>query len=374
MPLTTKNIALVSLVILASAVTVRADEARNDAIIVRAIERMEGYDYSENEKVKAAIARHIDRSKGTTEYLTLLKRFRPEGLKQKIEAVLYSDDNSSAVEAAKIMTDTEGGPTRLRQLLRSEDQEAAARVAEVLGFLATGRTHRILSDYASDDKIPYSVRRATVVGLTKSAGGSRALLDIAASKKLVGDSRLLAGALLARSTDESIRTRAANVLPQPAMNDRKPLPPIDKLATMKGDADAGLKLFRSTATCSNCHVVNQFGKEVGPNLSEIGSKLSREAMLASILDPSAGISHNYENYSVLTEAGQVIVGIKVSQTDDEVVIRTAEAIDRKIPANEIELIKKSDKSIMPENLHHAFSQQGLVDIIEYMTTLRKNTK
>jgi putative heme-binding domain-containing protein len=372
MPSTTKKIITLALFLLVALPgTARADDVRNDAIIVRAIERMEGYDYSDNEKVKAAISRHIDRSVGTTEYLKLLKRFRPEGLNQKIEAVLYADDNSSAVEAAKIMTDTEGGPTRLRELLRSEDSQGAARVAEVLGFLATGRTHRILSDYASDDKITYDVRRATVVGLTKSAGGSRALLDIAASKNLVGDSRLLAGALLARSTDEEIRTRAAEVLPQPEMKDRKPLPPIDKLATISGDIDAGMKLFRSTATCSNCHVVDGFGKEVGPNLSEIGSKLSREAMLASILDPSAGISHNYENYSVLTESGQVIVGIKVSETDQEVVIRTAEAIDRKIPAGDIELIKKSEKSIMPENLHHAFSQQGLIDIVQYMTTLKK---
>ena len=33
--------------------------ARNDAIIVRAIERMQGYDYSGNDHVQAAIARHI---------------------------------------------------------------------------------------------------------------------------------------------------------------------------------------------------------------------------------------------------------------------------------------------------------------------------
>ncbi|MGB7343662.1 MAG: hypothetical protein WBD20_05595, partial [Pirellulaceae bacterium] len=60
-----------------------------------------------------------------------------------------------------------------------------------------------------------------------------------------------------------------------------------------------------------------------------------------------------------------------SETADEVVIRTAEAIDRKIPTDEIEQLKKSDKSIMPENLHHSFDQQGLLDIVEYMMTLKK---
>ncbi|NND97919.1 MAG: c-type cytochrome [Pirellulaceae bacterium] len=351
--------------------SVRADQARDDAIVVRAIERMAGYDYKSNPKVVAAIERHISRQAGTTEYLELLKRFRPDGMQQKIESLLFADDNSAAVEAAKMMGDLPDGPMRLRKLLKSKETQQAARVAEVLGLLGNGRSHKILSDYASDAEIAYDVRRAAVVGLTKSDGGEKTLLGLAASKRLVGDTRLIAGALLARARNEDVRKQAAEILPQPATKDRKPLAPVDKLAAMTGDAARGQKVFRGVATCANCHVVDQHGKEVGPNLSEIGSKLSREAMLTSILDPSAGISHNYENYSVLTDGGQVIVGIKISQTDDEVVIRTAEAIDRKIPMAEVELIKKSEKSIMPENLHHAFSQKDLVDIVEYMTTLKK---
>ena len=140
---------------------------------------------------------------------------------------------------------------------------------------------------------------------------------------------------------------------------------------MKGDISNGLQLFRGVATCSNCHVIDKFGKEVGPDLSEIGSKLSREAMYTSILDPSAGISHNYETYILLTADGQVINGLKMSETPEEVIIRTPEGIDRKIAQDEIEEIKKSDKSIMPENLHHTIDQKGLLDIVEYMTTLKK---
>jgi putative heme-binding domain-containing protein len=89
------------------------------------------------------------------------------------------------------------------------------------------------------------------------------------------------------------------------------------------------------------------------------------------LDPSAGISHNYENYIVLLDTGQVISGIKVSESGEELVIRTAEAIDRRIRLNQIEAIKKSEKSIMPDNLHHTVDQQGLVDIVEYLMTLKK---
>ena len=348
-----------------------ADQARDDAIVVRAVQRMQGYDYKSDAKVKSAVLRHIDRSQGTPEYIGLVKRFRPDGIEDKLQKMLLADNRSAAVEAAQLLCDLPEGPVRLRSSLKSKDVRQAAQVAEILGLLGNGRTHHILGDTASDEKQPYEVRRAAVAGLARNQGGEKALLALAESKKLIGDTRLLAGALLSRAKDANVKSKAAKILPQPAMKDQKPLAPLDQLAAMKGDVDAGLKLFRGKATCAKCHIVGEFGKEVGPNLSEIGSKLSREAMLTSILDPSAGISHNYEGYTVLTGDGNVIAGIKVSETDTEVIIRTAEAIDRRIPKDDVERLKKSEKSIMPENIHHEFDQQGLIDIVEYMLTLKK---
>jgi len=134
-----------------------------------------------------------------------------------------------------------------------------------------------------------------------------------------------------------------------------------------------MAIFRGVATCANCHIVDGFGKQVGPDLSEIGSKLSREAMFTSILAPSAGISHNYENMIALTEDGRVVNGVLVSETDDKLVLRTAEAIDLEFDQDDIVDVKKSEKSIMPENLHHTTDQQGLVDMVEYLMGLKKKS-
>lgn len=353
----------------------KADDAlraRNDAIIVRAIERMQGYDYSSDEHVQAAIARHIARSEGTAEYMKLAKNFRPEGMAAQLERMLLGDvSDSIKVEAAGLLGESGDGPKRLRQLLHSESIPDAAGVANILGLLGNGRSTKMLSEVAADPERAFEVRKNAVVGLARNKNGEKILLDLAASKKLAADTRLLAGGILGRSRDGGVRKRASELLPQPQQKDREPIAPIDELAAMKGNTEAGMQLFRGVGTCANCHIVDKHGKEVGPNLSEIGSKLSREAIFTSILDPSAGISHNYENYIVLTDAGQIINGIKLSETDDEVVIRTAEAIDRKIPQDEIEQLKKSEKSIMPDDLHQTVDQKGLVDIIEYMMTLKK---
>lgn len=93
-------------------------------------------------------------------------------------------------------------------------------------------------------------------------------------------------------------------------------------------------------------------------------------MLVAIINPSAGISHNYEAYSALTEDDQLVTGLLVSKNDSEVILKDKDGIERKFALADVEL-KKLETSLMPNNLHDLFDQQGLVDIVEYMSTLKK---
>lgn len=346
--------------------------ARRDAVIVRAVERMEDEQYANHQRVQAAIARHITRHEGTAEFLRLVGRFRPEQAEPALQRMLLgSDDDSVAVEAARLLAMSREGRGWIRQLLRDGDPSQTQRVVEVLGLLGNKHFINMLVEVAREPDREYSLRSAAVRGLAASHLGANRMLQLASAGTLPADTALLAGGLLHRSSNTGIRERAAKLLPQPKQADHQPLEPLDVLATMRGDAENGLKLFRGKATCSKCHVVDGEGKEVGPDLSEIGSKLSREAMFTSILTPSAGISHNYENYVALTDAGQVIAGVKISETDEQLVLRTAEAIDRAIPKAEIVEVKKSAQSMMPADLHQTVDQQGLVDVVEYLMTLKK---
>jgi putative heme-binding domain-containing protein len=117
-------------------------------------------------------------------------------------------------------------------------------------------------------------------------------------------------------------------------------------------------------------VIGDQGKEVGPNLSEIGSKLSPQALYESILYPSAGISHNYETWTYVLSDGSVVTGIPVSDTAAEVVVKTSEGISRTVPQTEVETSKKSDVSLMPADLHAQMKVGDLVDLVEYLKTLK----
>ena len=113
-------------------------------------------------------------------------------------------------------------------------------------------------------------------------------------------------AALHRARWPEVRKKANELFPIAATKGNRPLPPMQQLAKRTGDAANGKVIFDGVGTCAKCHVVVGKGIEVGPDLSEIGNKLTKIAMYESILFPSAGISHNYENWSVLKDDGQML--------------------------------------------------------------------
>jgi putative heme-binding domain-containing protein len=205
----------------------------------------------------------------------------------------------------------------------------------------------------------------------RNAPGQAWLLAFVEKGGLPDDLKFAAANVLLSSADDAIRTAAGKHLSLPATAGGAPLPPIAELVKRSGDAARGKDLFAGAGTCGKCHKVKGEGKEVGPDLSEIGSKLSQEAMYLSILDPSAGVSFNYETWALRTFDGTVLTGILVSQTDAGVELKTAEAITHKLSKDDIEQMKKSSLSIMPADIPKLLKAQDLVDIVEYLQTLKK---
>ena len=123
-------------------------------------------------------------------------------------------------------------------------------------------------------------------------------------------------------------------------------------------------------TCSKCHVVGGEGRGVGPDLSGIGAKLSREALYAAVLAPSDAISHNYETWTAVLADGRSLTGLLVSQSPEQIVVRGVDAIDVAIPAGEVEELVRQPVSLMPADLATTLSTDELVDLISWLETLR----
>ena len=60
------------------------------------------------------------------------------------------------------------------------------------------------------------------------------------------------------------------------------------ILSLTGNAETGKAVFFQTAgiQCKNCHQIDKQGKEIGPDLSQIGKKYDRSQLLETILEPS----------------------------------------------------------------------------------------
>ncbi|MFO0928122.1 MAG: hypothetical protein U0736_13975 [Gemmataceae bacterium] len=112
------------------------------------------------------------------------------------------------------------------------------------------------------------------------------------------------------------------------------------------------------------------GRHVGPDLSMIGKKASRDNLFESILYPSKAIADQFVTWVVETNKGLVLQGLIVEETADAIVLRDAEGRDTRVAKNDIDSRTKGPKSLMPDDLAVHFSEEELIDLVEYLLTLR----
>ena len=259
----------------------------------------------------------------------------------------------------------------ISQALRGPDPALAVATADVLGNTANGSIAGPLLEVIRDASLRSDVRRSAVRAVSRVNNGAMELVKLVESKSLDGELEQAAAAALHSAPSRQAREQAQRLFPLPASKDNSPTLPISELAKLKGDATNGRIVFFSTGTCHKCHVVDGMGREIGPNLSEIGSKLSREAMFESVLYPSAGISHNYEAWTVVLSSGTTVNGLLVSNTDAELQIRGDDAIVRTFAKTDVEELVKQKISLMPADLQKTMTSQELADVVEYMQSLKK---
>jgi putative heme-binding domain-containing protein len=219
-----------------------------------------------------------------------------------------------------------------------------------------------------------TARELAVVALSSGQAGSNWLLSQQAKKALSEDVLPTVGRLLRNSPYRNIQDAAVKAFPPPGKLDLKKLPSIAVLVARKGDAEKGKKLLadsvKSNLQCLKCHTTHGVGGYIGPDLSMIGKKASRENLFESILYPSKAIADQYVTWTIETNKGISVQGLLIEETTEIVILRDAEGRDTRVNKREIESRNKSLKSIMPEDGVAHLNADELVDLVEYLFTLK----
>jgi putative membrane-bound dehydrogenase-like protein len=125
----------------------------------------------------------------------------------------------------------------------------------------------------------------------------------------------------------------------------------------------GHELFKKT--CATCHTLFGEGNRIGPDLTTANRK-DRDFLLVSIVDPSVQIRKEFLAYVVTTSNGRVATGLIAEQSPSSITLVGAKNERTRIPRNDIEEIRESPQSLMPERLLDAMKPQELRDLFSYL--------
>ncbi len=170
--------------------------------------------------------------------------------------------------------------------------------------------------------------------------------------------------LLLRQRNMALRELAERLFSDAASVDRrKVLDDYRDITTLRGDAAHGKEVFAKR--CSTCHRLNDVGTDVGPELAALANK-TPQFLLQEVLDPNRNVDGKYLEYFAATKAGQTFTGILTSESASAITLRGQEGKEQTLLRNDLDELKSTGKSLMPEGLEKDISKQDMADLFAYL--------
>ena len=159
-----------------------------------------------------------------------------------------------------------------------------------------------------------------------------------------------------------IRQRASRLFHVNA-DRQKILQAYTEVETLKGDPAKGRALFQQT--CAACHRLKEEGNAIGPDLGMMSDKPVSDFLIA-ILDPNRSVEVRYVNYTALLKNEREISGVIVTETANSITLKNSSGPEETVLRSDLQDLRSSGLSLMPEGLENAFKPQDLADLISFV--------
>jgi putative membrane-bound dehydrogenase-like protein len=289
-----------------------------------------------------------------------------------LRAVATDRSAPAARRIAAVETLVENRPPTLAPLLEGLLSDPAVRRTALrgLGSVAHDDTPaRILAVYP---QLTAEEKPDAVAALTSRPAFALALLEAVERKAVpVADVSAYAARQMHALGDAAVSDRLKRVwgeirstAPDRAALLAKYRKQLSAAFLKKGDASAGRAVFAKA--CGNCHKLFGEGGAIGPDLTG-GNRRDPEYVLSNLVDPGAEVARDYRMSLVRTADGQVLTGILLERSANRLVLQTATA-KVVLSADDVDAVKDSPLSIMPEGLAEAMTKEELRDLITYLAS------
>ena len=362
---------------------------------------------------RALIAEALNRSDDETKHLEMLNGLAaalkgqrnvpmPDGW-DAVEAKLAGSSKVEVRALARVLSLTFGSKaaqTALRDTLKdSKATESARRTA--LEALLTAKDpelppvlHSLLNDRSlrgsalralagyDDPKTPGAIlaaydslsveqKRDALNTLVSRPNYAKALLDSIASRKIPAKD-LTADVIrqLRKSKEPEVREAMTKIYGTAREVSSDKLAEIEKYraiyrrgGSQPGNASAGRVVYNKV--CVQCHVLFDSGGKVGPDITG-ANRSDMTYLLETIIDPNAVIPNEYRATDIEMKDGRSLTGIVKVMGDKTIMLQTANEVVT-IPREEIESMRQSELSMMPEGLLGPLTDDEVRNLLYYLS-------
>ncbi len=223
----------------------------------------------------------------------------------------------------------------------------------------------VLSDWAA--RAPQLRREIIAMLLVRPQWAERMLSAIASGSISPGELELSQQQQLLDHADGPIRTAATATFKRKTSAERQQI--VDRYAaaiTASGDAGRGKLAFQKH--CSTCHRLQDIGQIVGPDIAGYSGK-PLQSLLIAMFDPNQAVDPRYQSFAIALHDGRSFTGLIAEENASSLTLLAAEGKRESILRSEIEEIRSTGKSLMPEGFEQKATTDDVNDLWAFFRTM-----
>jgi cytochrome c oxidase cbb3-type subunit III len=144
----------------------------------------------------------------------------------------------------------------------------------------------------------------------------------------------------------------------------------NELTKLPGDPARGKTYYDSKGSCATCHIVDGRGGNLGPDLTNVGSRRSAAYLREALVDPGAAVSEDFLVVSIVTRNGQRIRGIRANEDSFTIQMRDSSGAFHSVRKADLSELKKEFSSSLMPSYRDSMSNAEIEDMVAYLATLR----
>jgi putative heme-binding domain-containing protein len=140
-----------------------------------------------------------------------------------------------------------------------------------------------------------------------------------------------------------------------------------------GDVARGQAVFDGKGGCVACHRVETRGRDLGPDLSDIGRAKTAASIQRSLVDPTGSMMPINRPVHAVTRDGRVVNGRRLNEDTYTVQIMTTEGRLVSLVKSELREWSVATTSPMP-SFKDTLRFDELIDLVAYLSSLKGSTR